>query len=145
MKYLIITIGLPALFSIGSCNQRDDVVKRSILLNSYERFENDTIRKYIHLSITKVYPAQMKCLGSENYANLYVAKLLNGESLYVFEYCKEVPKFVYDTTGRNGPIIDTSDIRKSVQDSVIIFVPKNFNIPNGVKYVIADLSVMDES
>ena len=34
---------------------------------------------------------------------------------------------------------------KKKQDSVIIFVPKNFSIPMGVKYVIADLSFRNES
>lgn len=145
MKYSLVSIGFLVLFSVGSCNQRSDIVKKSISLNSCEMFKHDSGRKYIGLSIKKVYPAQITCLGSEKYANLYVTKLMDGQSLFVFQYCKEVPKFAYDTTGRYPPIIDTSNIVKGMQDSVIIFVPKDFNIPTGAKYVIADLSVMDES
>jgi hypothetical protein len=128
-----------------SCNPGEEYVKKTVSLNAYERFENDTSRKYLELTVLKVYPAKLRCIGSEKYANLYITKLLSGQSLYVFEYCQEVAKYVYDTTGRYVPLIDTANILKNRQDSVIIFVPKDFSIPTGVKVVIADLSFRSES
>jgi len=94
--------------------------------------------------MVKVYPAQAKCAYAGEYANLYVTKLLDGQSLYVFEFCKEVANYVYDTTGKYVPLIDTSNIVKGSRDSVTVFVPKDFNIPPGMKYVITELSFQGE-
>jgi len=145
MKYSLISFGILVLVFMISCNRREENVRKTVLLNTYERYKNDTSRKYLELTVLKVYPAKMKCVGSEKYANLYITKLLNGQNLYVFEYCQEVAKYVYDTSGKYVPLIDTSAIVKNRQDSVIIFTPKNFSIPKGIKYVFADISFRDES
>jgi len=145
MKYSLIIIGVLALIFTLRCNPGEKYVKRTVSLNAYESFKNDTTRKYLELTVLKVYPAKVKCVGSEKYANLYITKLLNDQNLYVFEYCQKVSVYVYDTTGRYVPLIDTSNILRDRQDSVIIFAPKDFSIPTGAKYLFADLSVLSES
>jgi len=128
-----------------SCHGREGYEKKTFSLNTYERFEQDGSRKYLQLTVLKVYAAATECTGSEKYANLYVTTTSKGQRLYVFEYCKKVPDLVFDTTGRYVPLIDTSDILKGRQDKVNIFVPKDFSIPAGAKYLFAELSVLTES
>jgi hypothetical protein len=145
MKYRLNIIGLLALAFLVSCHSREEYVQRTVPLKRYERFNNDTTAKYIYLKVLKVYPAQSTCIGDDKYANLYIARLLNGQSLYVFEFCSKVPEHIDDTTGRYPPIIDTSSILKDKEDKVIIFVPKDFSLPAGAKYVFATVGTLGES
>lgn len=143
-KTLFMT-GLFVLMLMASCHQGEELVQTTLYLKGYERFQPDTSKPYIDLRVSKVYPADLTCIGYTKYANLYITKVRNGDSLYVFEYCRKVSEMVYDTTDRYPPEILIRDIPKDRQDSVIIWVPPNFKLPTGVKYVFADVGYLVES
>lgn len=145
MKYILILVGSSILFFISSCNRGEQCALKTISLNTYERFEKDTSRALIQLKILRVYPAKSLCTGVEKFANLYIGKLLNGQILYVFEDCKKVSELIYDTTGRNVPLIDTSNISHDMPKQVIIFVPKDFTMPANSKYLLASIGFLTES
>jgi hypothetical protein len=138
-------LGALAVIFIVSCRSGEERVEKTIYLKTYERFKPDKSKRDLYLTLLKIYPAERQCIsGFEHYANLYVANF-KGQKLYVFEDCKKVADEAYDTTNRYPPLIDTNDILKKKQDSVVIFVPKDFSIPVGAKYLIAPLSFLVES
>jgi hypothetical protein len=146
MKHPLILIGFVALTFVAGCHRGEEVFKRTIFLDAYEKFELDSSVNYLDLKVLKYYESQMSCIsGLEKYGNLYITKMQNGESLYIFQYCGGVPEHIDDTTGRYVHEIHRSTILKGRQDSVIIFVPKDFNLPTGVKYMFATMGTLVES
>jgi hypothetical protein len=145
MKYCLNFIGLSFFIFTLSCNNYENYVEKTIPLDASQRLEKDSSKKYIELNILKIYPAKLSCSGSKRFANLYIAKELNGQLIYVFEYCTKISDFAYDTSGRYVQIIDTSDILRENQNKVMIFVPKDFELPKGAKYLFAELKILNES
>jgi hypothetical protein len=120
-------------------------MEKTISLKGYEWFEKDTTRAFMELNVVKVYPAESVCSGRTKYANLYIARRRNGQELYVFEYCQPVSDLIKDTTGRYIPLIDSSTILHERPEKVIIYVPADFSIPAGSKYVFAPITILIES
>lgn len=128
------------------CKDTNVVSKTTISLTSFKRATLDTIGTFTQLKILMVYPAKMECNPSEKYANLYIGKeLINGDTIYVFEECKSVPKFALDTGAHHIPVIDKNDVPKEYPNKTIIFVPINFRMPDHAKYLFAKLSDISES
>jgi hypothetical protein len=145
MKFPIILMVVVDCLLMISCHRNLGYSKRTFSLRGYQRFKNDSTSKLIFLTVLKVYPAELTCLGYQDYANLYVARMSNGKILYVFEYCQKVDQKVFDTTGRYVPLIDPGTVLNSRQDSVSIFVPQDFSIPTGAEYMFGKLGMLTES
>ena len=146
MKDPLILVGFVALIFVAGCRPGEAVYKKTIYLNAYERYEPDSGVNYLDLQVLKYYESQLSCIsGREHYGNLYIAKIQGGKTIYVFEYCAHVPEHIDDTTGRYVPEIYRNTILKGKQDSVIIFVPKDFTLPTGVPYLFASVGTLVES
>ncbi len=144
MKYFWTILSLSLLIFEMSCNKKTNYVKKNISLAGYERAETDTSNGYIELTMLNIYPAEHSCNDSEVYANLFIAKQLNGNVIYVFEPCSKVDNYLFDTTGRYVPIIDTQQILHSQLKKVIVYVPKDFSMPKGVKYLVSKVTDISE-
>lgn len=84
----------------------------------------------------------MSCInGSENYANLYLTKLPNGQRLYVFECCQTVTNEAYDTTDRYPPMLDTKLHRKEEPGLGCYFCAAKFYHPCGRKICVCPYRV----
>jgi hypothetical protein len=146
MKYVFTTLCSSLILFAVSCNtESKNYVKKTIPLSGYDRIEKDSIKRYTELTILNIYPAKLECTYSEKYANLYIAQQFDGKVIYIFELCSKVPEFAYDTTGRTLPIIFPDDILKERQTIVTIFVPEDFRLPEGARYLFTKLGVLDES
>jgi hypothetical protein len=131
--------------SFVSCTSKENEFKKTVHLAALEKFEHDSISGYILLEVLKAYPKKLACSNSEVYYNLYISKLKDGQVVYVFEPCKESVHLLADTANGQIPMIDTNDISKNEIDSVVIFVPLDFSIPAGSKYVLTPLTWLKES
>jgi hypothetical protein len=143
---LILSIILLITGVLICCKNTSMVSKTTISLISFKKATLDTGGTFTQLKILKIYPAKMECDSSEKYANLYICKeFFNGDTIYVFEECKTVPKFALDTGAHHIPIIDTDDVLKEYPNKAIIFVPIDFKMPNNAKFLFAKLSDISES
>jgi len=128
------------------CKSTDIVSKTTVSLVSFSRAKLDTTGAFIQLKILEIYPAKMQCTPNEKYSNLYICKeLFNGDTIYLFEECKEVPPFALDTGAHHIPIIDKGDVLKEFPIKATIFVPANFKMPINAKYLFGKLSEISES
>jgi hypothetical protein len=143
MKYLLPVLAIIAT-NLSCNNGKKNYVKKVITLAGYERAEKDTTRAYMELTLLNIYPVEYPCNDSEIYANLFIAKKLNGNIIYVFEPCSKIDEYLFDTTGRYTPIIDTTQILHGKLNKVIVCVPNDFDIPKGAKYLVSRVTNMAE-
>jgi hypothetical protein len=137
---------LPVDCALEGCTDEHHVSNTTVILAPYKKVNLDPSIGFIQLKILKIYPAQLDCTAGERYANLYICKrLLNADTIYIFEECEKVPQFAFDSSANHIPIIDPNAILVHYPEKVNIFVPANFKIPNNAKYLFAKLSDISES
>jgi hypothetical protein len=132
MKTVSIVFFTAILLIIAGCQIKVD---KKINILRLKPVQFDSII-FTSISIVKTYPA--KKINSE-YSNLY--KCTYGDkddTIYVFEINKKIDWVLLDEIAKenNGAIID-KEIAKNPPHSTLIYVPKDFNIPDSCKYIFA--------
>jgi ribosomal protein S17 len=137
----MVTIFFVAIF-ILSCNNKSSMVKTPILLANLKNASLDTT--WTLLNIKKIYPTQKECNTAEKYANLYICtKVSNGDTVYVFEECREVSKLAFDTI-HNTAVVDKDNMTVPNLNKVTVFVPIDFRVSSNIKYFFAKLDYLTE-
>lgn len=78
----------------------------------------------------------------KNCANLYVCKKFQSdEVILLFDLDKNAPRYQTDSKSKDKVYsIYKKDVKSDPPLSVTVYVPKNFILPNGAKYLVARLS-----
>jgi hypothetical protein len=95
------------------------------------------------LTILQTYPTQHKCQVKEEYANLYICKKLNGDSIYVFEKCEKVSDLAFSPEHYMG-MIEKKYLPDQSSKKVTVFVPKDFILTVNAKYIFAKMKYLTE-
>jgi hypothetical protein len=146
-KYYLNIFLVPIIFVpvfILSCKSKDLTIKTTVSLKYLLKAQPDSFSNNNEtlLNIIKVYPAQNECNATEKYANLYIcSKVSSGDTVYVFEECREVGKQAIDTI-HYYPFIDKENMTIPSSDKVTVFVPTDFKINTKLRYFSAKISFL---
>lgn len=137
-------LSLTTILLIG-CKNSSGVSQTLISIASFNKATLDTGRMFTHLKILRIYPSLVECNVKEKYANLYICKkLMNSDTIYLFEECKMVPNFAYDTSDSHVVIVDKDDVQVHCPSTVTVFVPVDFKMRSDAKYLFAKISDLTE-
>jgi hypothetical protein len=127
------------------CKETSRLAATTVSTRSLTRAALDTGKVLTLLRILEVYPALKSCDATSRYANLYVCrKFTDGDTVYVFEECREVNKLALDTVAHYAGVVTRENLKDKWPDSLTIFVPAGFRMGSNVKCFLANLDFQTE-
>lgn len=129
----------------AGCRETSRAAAMTVSTQSLARAALDTSKALTLLQIVNVYPAQKSCDATSRYANLYVCrKFTGGDTVYVFEECREVNKLALDTAAHYAGVVTRENLKVKWPDRLTIFVPAGFRMGSSVKCFLANLDFQTE-
>ncbi|MGN6398311.1 MAG: hypothetical protein ACTHMI_22250 [Mucilaginibacter sp.] len=127
------------------CNKKPPVQRKVISLENLKKAMLDNNGNYTEVKILKTYPIQSEDLN-ERVANLYICRnaITSNDTIYVFDESDKVPPFARDPGGDAGISIDKTKVKINYPNKITVFVPKEFTMPPGAKYIFANLTALTE-
>lgn len=137
-RYLIILwiLFLSSVILNSQCKSEIKPIITTISLTDLMKAQPDTFSNdgATLLNIIKVFPIRKECDVTTKYANLYICtKVSCGDTIYVFEECREVNKEAYDSNNYY-PYIDKRNMTVPDSDKISVFVPNDFKLEKNIKY-----------
>jgi len=127
------------------CSNKTPVQGKVISVDSFKKAILDNNGNYTEVKILKTYPSQSEH-SNERVANLYICRnaMASNDTIYVFDESNKVPSFAIDTSSDVGISIDKSKVKINYPKEITVFVPKQFTMPKGAKYIFASLTALTE-
>ena len=128
-------------FTVTACTNKIATTSPTIVvLSHYQAAILDSNNMWV--TLLQAYPVNDNVNLPKNCANLYVCKKFNSdEVILLFDLDQDAPRYRTDSESKDiGYSIYKKDVMPDPPLKVTVYLPKNFSMPKGAKYLVGRLS-----